>query len=317
MGIEDPTAPELAFCDRVREKLQATKDQISNEYVLRFTYLNSTLPEEDSAFATFCEGIQKDLDWRAKARPERLLEEYHSPRLHQLYKITFFGEDKTGHPIVYTCPGKMQPSALFGEFDSDDLDRWYISIMEYGRKLSEPAAGGNGKHMVIVLDLDGIGTAHADMRLINWIRGRSSFDVYHYPNAFVKIYVVNAGWAFTGVWTLIKPILPTSTVELVEILGGQSYYLPKLLERIDAANIPDFLGPVPVGGRSGLDDHLDHLCNCLSHHAFGTFRCFSVHLALTSYRDQPAAVSYDYSLSSGTDSNVQPVSLFSSNTITE
>jgi len=242
MGIEDPNETELAFCDRVREHLKVPKEKLSNEHILRFTFLSATLPESDADFAPFCEKVREDLEWREKCKPEQVLEEYHSPRLPQLYKISYCGKDKTGHPVVYSSPGQMNPATVFGEYDLDDLDRWYLAIMEYGWKLYEPTAGGNGKHLVLVLDINGIGTQHADMRLVQWIRGRSAFDVHHYPNAFQKIYVINAGWAFTGLWTMVKPILPASTVELVEILGGQSYFLPKLQERIDDDNIPESLG---------------------------------------------------------------------------
>ncbi|KAI8610753.1 CRAL-TRIO domain-containing protein [Chytriomyces sp. MP71] len=55
-----------------------------------------------------------------------------------------------------------------------------------------------------------------------------------------KMFVINAPMLFTGVWSLVKPMLDEATVQKINILGAN--YQDKLLECIEAANLPAAYG---------------------------------------------------------------------------
>ena len=61
--------------------------------------------------------------------------------------------------------------------------------------------------------------------------------------------IVNAPIAFRIVWNFVSPILDARIRSAISILGGPSSYLPALLEYVDEADLPVFLG--------GSDDMLD------------------------------------------------------------
>jgi hypothetical protein len=54
------------------------------------------------------------------------------------------------------------------------------------------------------------------------------------------MFIVNAPWAFTAVWTIIKAFLDEVTKNKIQIMGGS--FLKKLLEVVEEDQLADFLG---------------------------------------------------------------------------
>lgn len=217
-----------------------SEGELKDDFILRHSFMSGTGVEDD--VDTLTAAVRSDLEFREKAKPHFLLERYHSPRLRELFPVTIHGKDKAGSPVVYAAPGQADVGAIFDEFEQDELSKYYATLMEHCRRYVNASSGGNGRSLTLVLDLTNLGMAHADTRIINWIRAVSPHDVAHYPYTFRKVYVVNAGWVFSTIWSMMKAILPTSTVELVEILADQSYYMPVLEEVIEKDQIPEWLG---------------------------------------------------------------------------
>jgi len=67
-----------------------------------------------------------------------------------------------------------------------------------------------------------------------------------------EMYVINAPMLFYGVWNIIKLGLDDRTKQKIHILG--SGYKKKLLEKVDEANLPDFLG-----GKSTVEEYGQYL----------------------------------------------------------
>lgn len=55
-----------------------------------------------------------------------------------------------------------------------------------------------------------------------------------------KFYIINAPWAFSTVWSLVKGWLDEATVAKIHILG--SGYKDDRLKQVPAASLPKFLG---------------------------------------------------------------------------
>ena len=51
-----------------------------------------------------------------------------------------------------------------------------------------------------------------------------------------------ASFAFRVVWNFVSPMLDARIRGAIKILGGPSSYLPILLEYVDKADLPDFMG---------------------------------------------------------------------------
>ncbi|KAJ3111314.1 hypothetical protein HDU96_005802 [Phlyctochytrium bullatum] len=59
--------------------------------------------------------------------------------------------------------------------------------------------------MCVILDLDGVGMANLNYELVPLL-----FDLFHrqYPQVFGTIYVLNYGWLHSGIWSILKTMLP-------------------------------------------------------------------------------------------------------------
>jgi hypothetical protein len=62
----------------------------------------------------------------------------------------------------------------------------------------------------------------------------------YYPEMLGNMVLINASWAFSAVWSVVKAFLDEKTTS--KILVERSSYLTKLLEFIDKENLPDFFG---------------------------------------------------------------------------
>lgn len=68
-----------------------------------------------------------------------------------------------------------------------------------------------------------------------------------------KFYIINAPWAFSAVWSVIKPWLDEVTVKKIDILG--SGYKEALLKQISKENLPkEFGGECECVGGCSLSD---------------------------------------------------------------
>lgn len=81
----------------------------------------------------------------------------------------------------------------------------------------------------------------------------SSIGQERYPETMGKFYIINAPWAFSAVWAVIKPWLDEVTVAKIDILG--SGYKDKLLAQIPKENLPvEFGGTCACPGGCSLSD---------------------------------------------------------------
>lgn len=164
--------------------------------------------------------------------------------------------DKDGRPIYIERLGKLDIKELYKATTMDrQLKRL---VLEYEKFLNErlPATSKAVGHPVetscTILDLGGVSLTNF-YRVKDYVFAASSIGQDRYPECMGKFYIINAPWAFSGVWSLIKPWLDEVTVSKIEILG--SGYKDKLLAQIPAENLPaEFGGKCKCAGGCSLSD---------------------------------------------------------------
>lgn len=77
----------------------------------------------------------------------------------------------------------------------------------------------------------------------------------NYPESMGLMFVVNAPWAFSAVWSICKSFVDERTQKKIQIMN--TGYEKKLLEVIDAENLPAFLGGTCTCASSGGCEHSD------------------------------------------------------------
>lgn len=103
-----------------------------------------------------------------------------------------------------------------------------------------------------ILDLQGVSLSNF-YRVKDYVSEASKIGQDRYPEIMGRFYIINAPWAFSAVWAMIKPWLDEVTVSKIEILG--SAYKDKLLAQIPAENLPkDIGGTCECSGGCSMSD---------------------------------------------------------------
>ena len=103
-----------------------------------------------------------------------------------------------------------------------------------------------------VMDLKGVGISKATS-VYGYTQAVSAISQNYYPERLGKLYIINAPWGFSGVFSVVKRFLDPVTVNKIHILG--SGYEKELLAQIPAENLPkEFGGTCSCPGGCQLSD---------------------------------------------------------------
>src|ERR1700744_2642613 len=70
-----------------------------------------------------------------------------------------------------------------------------------------------------IMDLKGVGITSAPS-VYGYLRQASNISQNYYPERLGKLYVINAPWGFSSVFSVVKSFLDPVTVEKIHILGA-------------------------------------------------------------------------------------------------
>jgi hypothetical protein len=86
-----------------------------------------------------------------------------------------------------------------------------------------------------IMDLKGVGISRVSS-VYGYLRQASAISQDHYPERLGKLYLINAPWGFSGVWSVVKGFLDPVTVNKIHILGAS--YQSELLSQVPSENLP-------------------------------------------------------------------------------
>jgi CRAL/TRIO domain len=90
-----------------------------------------------------------------------------------------------------------------------------------------------------IMDLKGVGITKVSS-VYGYVKQASAISQDHYPERLGKLYLINAPWGFSGVWSVVKGFLDPVTVNKIHILGGM--YQSDLLSQVPKENLPTEFG---------------------------------------------------------------------------
>jgi len=188
--------------------------------------------------------IVKNFDFKEK----ELVDKYYPQYYHKM--------DKDGRPVYIEKLGKLDIKALY-QITTQERQLQRL-VWEYEKFIDErlPACSKAVGHPVetscTILDLGGVSLSNF-YRVKDYVAQASSIGQDRYPESMGKFYIINAPWAFSTVWSFIKPWLDEVTVAKISILG--SSYKDKLLEQIPAESLPkEYGGTCECAGSCSLSD---------------------------------------------------------------
>uniref|UniRef100_A0A7S2RM92 CRAL-TRIO domain-containing protein n=2 Tax=Mucochytrium quahogii TaxID=96639 RepID=A0A7S2RM92_9STRA len=98
-----------------------------------------------------------------------------------------------------------------------------------------------------ILDLEGVTMSKLNSETFDFIKGIAKVDSANYPESMGLMFIVNAPSMFSMGWGVIQGFLDPRTVSKIQVLGGKTDYLPKLLAYVDEDQLPVELGGKYVG----------------------------------------------------------------------
>ena len=163
-----------------------------------------------------------------------------------------------GRPVYIQRLGKIDVTALNLITTQDRQLRRFV--LEYEKFLTErlPACAEAVGHPVetscTIMDLQGVSIT-SFVRVKDYVFQAAGIGQDRYPECMGKFYIINAPWAFSTVWSIIKPWLDEVTVAKIDIVGSGVAVKEKLLAQIPADNLPvEFGGTCQCVGGCSLSD---------------------------------------------------------------
>jgi hypothetical protein len=152
------------------------------------------------------------------------------PEVFAYYPQYYHKTDKDGRPVYIEHYGKIDLNAM-RKITTDE--RMLQNLVTEYEKLADPRlpacsrkAGVLLETCCTIMDLKGVGVTRIPS-VYEYVKKASAISQNYYPERLGKLYLINAPWGFSSVFSVVKGFLDPVTVAKIHVLG--SGYLSELL----------------------------------------------------------------------------------------
>lgn len=139
--------------------------------------------------------------------------------------------------------GKVDLNALYKITTQDRMLQNLVVEYEKVADPRLPACSRKSGHLLetccTIMDLKGVGISKASS-VYGYVQAASAISQNYYPERMGKLYIINAPWGFSGIFSVIKRFLDPVTVNKIHVLG--SGYEKELLAQVPKENLPKQFG---------------------------------------------------------------------------
>lgn len=177
------------------------------------------------------------------------------PQVFEYYPQFYHKTDKDGRPLYIEKLGKIDLAKL--RTITTDERMLENLVVEY-EKLADPRlpacsrkAGYLLETCCTIFDAKGVGISNFG-QVSGYLQRASAISQNHYPERLGKLYIINAPWGFSTIFSVIKRFLDPVTVAKIHVLG--SGYQKELLSQVPKENLPaEFGGTCKCAGAGGCE----------------------------------------------------------------
>ena len=191
--------------------------------------------------------FKKFLQWRIDMKVDEINQSYEMENLIEIKKLYPHGyhrTDKIGRPVYIELYDKTDVNGLFKITTEDKMVKYYIKQYERQIKYIFPACSAVVQRPVeqscTILDANGIGVMSLVGPIKGFVKLASDIGQDYYPEMLGKMTIVNVGFLFRAIWSMVKSFIDAKTQSKISLL--KSNYKEELLKLIDEDKLPSFFG---------------------------------------------------------------------------